>query len=164
MINTVRLFLIKPHWFLSSQFGFNGLLFLRSLRGLYGFLSDLRNFRKGYKGKIKLMPCLQDHYEEGGTTKSEYLWQDLLVAIGDWYVLLRLEILRLAGLKRYYGDWVWPLIYVYSLLGTSYFALRSNKQAEDLECIGWHFIAVKSAKNKSWFMYSGHDTILMSRK
>lgn len=27
-----------------------------------------------------LMPCLHDRYEEGGTTKSEYFWQDLLVA------------------------------------------------------------------------------------
>ncbi len=25
------------------------------------------------------MPCLHDWYEEGGTTKSEYFWQDLLV-------------------------------------------------------------------------------------
>jgi len=27
-----------------------------------------------------LLPCLHDWYEEGGTTKSEYFWQDLLVA------------------------------------------------------------------------------------
>jgi len=26
------------------------------------------------------MPCLHDRYEEGGITKSEYFWQDLLVA------------------------------------------------------------------------------------
>ncbi len=26
------------------------------------------------------MPCLHDRYEEGGTTKSEYFWQDLSVA------------------------------------------------------------------------------------
>jgi hypothetical protein len=26
------------------------------------------------------MPCLHDWYEEGGTTRSEYFWQDLLVA------------------------------------------------------------------------------------
>jgi len=36
--------------------------------------------RKGYSGKLTLMPCLHDRYEEGGTTKSEYFWQDLLVA------------------------------------------------------------------------------------
>ena len=26
------------------------------------------------------MPCLQDRYEEGGVTKNEYFWQDLLIA------------------------------------------------------------------------------------
>lgn len=26
------------------------------------------------------MPCLTDRYEEGGATKNEYFWQDLLVA------------------------------------------------------------------------------------
>jgi hypothetical protein len=26
------------------------------------------------------MPCLHDRFEEGGTTKSEYFWQDLLVS------------------------------------------------------------------------------------
>jgi hypothetical protein len=29
---------------------------------------------------MTLMPCLHDRYEEGGTTKNEYFWQDLLVA------------------------------------------------------------------------------------
>ncbi len=29
---------------------------------------------------LTLMPCLHDWYEEGGVTKSEYFWQDLLVA------------------------------------------------------------------------------------
>jgi len=33
-----------------------------------------------YKGKIEIMPCLSDRYGEGGATKSEYFWQDLLVA------------------------------------------------------------------------------------
>jgi hypothetical protein len=29
---------------------------------------------------MKFMPCLHDRYEESGATKSEYFWQDLLVA------------------------------------------------------------------------------------
>lgn len=29
---------------------------------------------------MQIMPCLHDRYEEGGATKSEYFWQDLLVA------------------------------------------------------------------------------------
>lgn len=72
--------LIKLHWLLSSQFGIDPQRFLRSLRGLPIYLRGWAAFRKGYSGKMKLMPCLHDRYEEGGDTKSEYFWQDLLVA------------------------------------------------------------------------------------
>ncbi|MBC7192786.1 DUF268 domain-containing protein [Marinobacter sp.] len=72
--------LIKLHWILSSQFGINPQRFLRSLRGLPYFISDWRKFRKTYRGRLSWMPCLHDRYEEGGATKSEYFWQDLLVA------------------------------------------------------------------------------------
>ncbi len=72
--------LIKLHWLLSSQFGLDPQRFLRSLRGVPAFLRDRAAFRRGYAGKMKLMPCLHDRYDEGGTTKSEYFWQDLLVA------------------------------------------------------------------------------------
>lgn len=41
---------------------------------------DWFSFRKGYSGRLGWMPCLHDRYAEGGTTKSEYFWQDLLVA------------------------------------------------------------------------------------
>ena len=72
--------LIKLHWLLSSQFGIDPRVFLRSLRGLPVYLRDWARFRKDYTGPMKFMPCLHDRYEEGGTTKSEYFWQDLLVA------------------------------------------------------------------------------------
>ena len=72
--------LIKLHWLLSSQFGLDPRIFLRSLRGLPVYLRDWTSFRKGYAGSMKFMPCLHDRYEEGGATKSEYFWQDLLVA------------------------------------------------------------------------------------
>lgn len=72
--------LIKFHWLLSSQFGLDPLLLIRSLRGLPRFASDWVKFRKNYSGPLTWMPCLHDRYEEGGTTKSEYFWQDLLVA------------------------------------------------------------------------------------
>ncbi|MCR2745219.1 DUF268 domain-containing protein [Limnobacter parvus] len=72
--------LIKLHWVLSSQFGFDPQRLLRSLRGLPSFLRDWFTFRQGYEGTMKVMPCLHDRYVEGGTTKSEYFWQDLLVA------------------------------------------------------------------------------------
>lgn len=43
-------------------------------------MRDFFRFRSSYTGALELMPCLHDWYEEGGTTKSEYFWQDLLVA------------------------------------------------------------------------------------
>ena len=43
-------------------------------------MRDLFHFRSSYTGRFELLPCLYDWYEEGGTTKSEYFWQDLLVA------------------------------------------------------------------------------------
>ena len=72
--------LIKLHWILASQLGLDPQRFLRSLRGLPHYLWDYIAFRKGYSGNMKLMPCLHDRYEEGGATKSEYFWQDLMVA------------------------------------------------------------------------------------
>jgi hypothetical protein len=70
---------IKLHWLLASQLGHDPQRFLRSLRGLSVFLGDWALFRKNYLGMMKFMPCLQDRYEEGCATKSEYFWQDLLV-------------------------------------------------------------------------------------
>lgn len=76
----IKPILIKLHWLLSSQFGFDPRIFLRSLRGLPIYLRDWAAFRKGFAGSMKFKPCLHDRYEEGGATKSEYFWQDLLVA------------------------------------------------------------------------------------
>lgn len=77
---TIRSSLIKLHWVLASQFGIDPLRLMRSLRGIPHYLHDWRQFRKGYSGRLTLMPCLHDRYAEGGVTKSEYFWQDLLVA------------------------------------------------------------------------------------
>jgi hypothetical protein len=65
---------------LCVQFGFDPRSMWRSLRSLPRYLRDLYNFRVNYTGHIELYPCLNDWYEEAGTTKSEYFWQDLLVA------------------------------------------------------------------------------------
>jgi hypothetical protein len=62
------------------QFGFDPRRFFRSLRGIPSYLVDLRRFSNGYSGKLSLLPCLYDRYEEGGATRTEYFWQDLLVA------------------------------------------------------------------------------------
>jgi len=71
---------IKLNWIISTQFGLNVRRLFLSLRGLPRFVLDLVKFRKNYQGLLKIKPCLHDRYEEGGTTKSEYFWQDLLVA------------------------------------------------------------------------------------
>ena len=71
--------LIKLHQLL-GQFGLDPRLFLRSMRGLPMFLREWRQFRRGYSGVMTLMPFLQERFEEGGETKTEYFWQDLLVA------------------------------------------------------------------------------------
>ncbi len=72
--------LTKLHWLLSSQFGIDPQRFLRTLHGFPLYLRDWVSFRKGYVGKMEIKPCLQDRHEEGGFTKNEYFWQDLLVA------------------------------------------------------------------------------------
>jgi hypothetical protein len=76
----IKSILIKLHWILSKQFGIDPRIFLRSLLSLPAYFRDWASFRKGYSGNLKFMPCLHDRYEEGGETKSEYFWQDLLVA------------------------------------------------------------------------------------
>lgn len=75
----MKIAFIKLQWRLSSQFELDPQRFLRSLRGVPAFLRDRAAFRRGYAGKMSLMSCMHDRYAEGGTTKSECFWQDLLV-------------------------------------------------------------------------------------
>lgn len=70
----------KIYWLLSIQFGFDPRRMLRSARGVPRYFADFIRFRREYKGKLDLMPCLYDWLEEGGSTKDEYFWQDLYVA------------------------------------------------------------------------------------
>jgi SAM-dependent methyltransferase len=70
----------KIYFLLSMQAGFDPRKLLYSLRGLPRFVSGWLQFRKRYTGKLNLLPCLHDWYEEGGSAKGEYFWQDLHVA------------------------------------------------------------------------------------
>jgi hypothetical protein len=72
----MKIFLIKLHWLISSQFGLDPRRFLRSLRGLPRFLKDWLQFCQVYTGAQVWMPCLHDRYEEGGATKSECSMSD----------------------------------------------------------------------------------------
>lgn len=76
----MKTLLTRIYWLLSAQFGIDPRKTLRSLQGLPRYVRDFFRFRSSYTGRLQLMPCLHDWYEEGGTTKSEYFWQDLLVA------------------------------------------------------------------------------------
>ena len=70
----------RVYWILSSQFGIDPRKTVRALRGLPKYISDFRYFRRRYNGRLSLLPCLQDWYEEAGSANNEYFWQDLLVA------------------------------------------------------------------------------------
>jgi hypothetical protein len=72
--------LIRLHSFLSEQIGLDPLKTFTGLRGFPEFVRDLIEFRRGYQGKLILNPYLGDRYKEGGSTRNEYFWQDLLVA------------------------------------------------------------------------------------
>ncbi len=76
----IRAKLLRMHWFLSAQLGIDLIKTLRSGQGGISYLRDLFRFRASYNGRLELVPCLHDWIEEGGATKSEYFWQDLLVA------------------------------------------------------------------------------------
>lgn len=70
----------KIYWVMSIQFGLDFRSLFRSLRGLPRYVAGWSRFRSEYKGRLDLLPCLHDWYEEGGSTKDEYFWQDLYVA------------------------------------------------------------------------------------
>ena len=73
-------YLIRLNWIITSQLGINILIFIKFFINLPRFIKNLIRFKKIYKGKIEIIPCLHDWSEEGGTTKDEYFLQDLLVA------------------------------------------------------------------------------------
>jgi hypothetical protein len=72
--------LARTYWILSDQFGIDPRKMLRSIGALPRFLRDYLRFRSDYRGPLELLPCLHDWFEDGGATKLEYFWQDLLVA------------------------------------------------------------------------------------
>lgn len=76
----LKTLLFPFYWLISVQLGIDPRKTLRSFRGLPRYMRDLFHFRSSYTGRLELMPCLHDWYEEGGITKNEYFWQDLLVA------------------------------------------------------------------------------------
>jgi len=71
-----------------------------------------------------------------------------LIPNGDWFSLLKQELMRLPNAAKKYGDWCWPLAYVVSSLALIYFIIRGGEnKASDLACFGWHCLAQKQTKN-----------------
>lgn len=77
---TFRRWIRRCYWIVNTQFGWDPRVLLLSLRGMPRYLRDLKKFRASYSGRLHVVPCLHDWYEEAGSTKNEYFWQDLLVA------------------------------------------------------------------------------------
>ncbi len=67
-------------WMLTGQMGINLKTIWRVIYGIPRLLRDAIRFKKTYQGKFGWMPCLTDWYEEGGSARGEYFWQDLYVA------------------------------------------------------------------------------------
>lgn len=68
------------YWILTYQLGLDLRKLFRSLRGIPRYIRNWIAFSRQHSGRINFFPCLHDWYEEGGTTKNEYFWQDLYVA------------------------------------------------------------------------------------
>lgn len=80
-------------------------------------------------------------YEEHLTRRGFEVCE--LVPNGDWFSLLRQEVIRLGGEERRRGNWVWPLAYLLGFLTWGYGVLRRPRLYADLACYGWHCMAVK---------------------
>jgi ubiquinone/menaquinone biosynthesis C-methylase UbiE len=68
-----------------------------------------------------------------------------LTANGDWFSYCQQELMRLGGMARQSGDYLWPFAYGIGILGAVYFKLRGGKPADDLACFGFHCIAIKGS-------------------
>ncbi len=62
---------------------------------------------------------------------------------GDWFDFCHQEIARLGPASKRYGEPLWPLAMLVSLIAIIYFKLRGRREpkAHDLACFGWHCTA-----------------------
>jgi hypothetical protein len=72
--------LLRIHFFLAEQLGIDLGKLLLSSKGLVAYILDLYKFKREYNGALAINPCLGDRYKKAGEVRSEYFWQDLLVA------------------------------------------------------------------------------------
>jgi len=72
--------LLKLHSIALGGFGIDLVRFLRSPVGFFYYFRDLIAFRRIYKGKLDIVPCVHDRFMNSAELKHEYFWQDLFVA------------------------------------------------------------------------------------
>jgi len=77
---SIRQFLARFYWILTVQVGIDPRKFFQALKGIPRYIRNFIQFKLTFKGRIEFVPCLHDWFEEGGSTKNEYFWQDLVVA------------------------------------------------------------------------------------
>lgn len=68
------------YWILTYQLGLDLRKLFRFFWGIPRYIKNWIAFSRLYSGRVNFFPCLHDWYEEGGTTKNEYFWQDLYIA------------------------------------------------------------------------------------
>ena len=69
---------------------------------------------------------------------------DELTANGDWFSLLRQELMRLPRVASDYHITLRPFTYILSGIAFLYFLLpRNRNQSYELACFGWHVLASK---------------------
>lgn len=68
--------------YFSRQIGLDPLRFVRGIRNLPRYFSDLMKFRKLTRGngKFRLSPVLNDFNDQAGSADGHYFWQDLIAA------------------------------------------------------------------------------------
>lgn len=71
---------------------------------------------------------------------------ETLAANGDWFLLLRQELIRLGGLLRQHRSILWPVAYLYSLLGVAFLAVCPCHTDSGLACFGYHCVARKVSR------------------
>lgn len=72
-------FFLRSHRII-ARFGLDIPKLLRAFIDLPFYIKDYVKFRKVYDGPFVINPCLNDRHVEAGAVRTEYFWQDLLVA------------------------------------------------------------------------------------
>mgnify|MGYP000879149024 CR=1 FL=1 len=78
--NKFKQIILRIYFFLLLQIGIDIKRLYNTIKTSKRFISDYYKFKKFYKGKMIIRPCLQDWFESAGDVKSEYFIQDLFVS------------------------------------------------------------------------------------